>query len=1302
MSVRVGRFELDERVASGGSAEVYRARDPLTGREIALKRLRIDRDDATARARFEREARILSELDHPNVVTYVAHGVDDEGRLYLATEWLAGETVEAAIERERPGDWSALRMLQESAFGLAALHAVGVIHRDVKPANLFLAASPEGAVVKVIDLGIAVGEGDLALTRAGTVVGSPYYIAPEQLRGEEPSPASDLYALAVVFFELLTGFRPFQGVDTRTVLQRIARDAPPRLRELRPDLPAALEALLDRALSKDPSRRPVGVVEFVEEVSAVLELVTTRPDGVPEASLLARSEQRVRVVALVRAAHDGARGLLADAAARLAERGAGIDRDGEHGIRAVFGDHRLRGDEAVRAVRAAAEVRGRGLRVVVVTGLTRRLGDALDGPALSRAATLLSATSEGELLVDAATAVALGGRFETEARRDGQRVGRDLERLHSAAPRSLLYDEGTLPGRDEALDFLLAQVRDAWAQRRPRVLVVKGEAGVGKSTLAREVISRLLGDRALDVEPSAAPLLTLRGDLLANHTPLGAVGRALRERAGIQEGATPEAQRARLEHLVDGALDETSLGFLADIARVPLRAEGSVLRAARRDPDLFRDGLLRSLLGLIRATNASSPALLLLEDAQWIDGSTLEVVASILDALPSAALVVLALPRPEPESLARLGRIWSAHPRVDLALPPLAPSVVQSLAARGLGALDDPRLRSDLAARCGGNPLFLEELLGLVREAAARDPGLGPRVELPTAALSAVQLRLDGLDPEARRIVRAASVFGSVFWRDGLASLVGASPEAQLDRPLRVLSAHGFVSPAPSSRVAGTVEYAFRHDLVRDAAYATLLDDDRRALHARVAAWLSARERTDPALIARHHDLAGQPELARAWWLRAARAALRDQAFHAALEHATRALAGSPPPDERRETLCVRADASFALADSATALDDARAAESIPGATAAQRLRVALCVANGQTLQGRIDAGLAVLQVACARAAAIARGPGDDEVPPALWLSATLRQAHLMTQRGIARDALDLARGAMNDARTPRADRDAARSLADAVVGSALLGLQRLEEARDACEQALDRSQRDGDLPRMFQSAIAEGRVLTRLGDHARAVQRLERARDDAGRLGMALYETIALQHLGVALARRGDGAEALRVEARALTLATRHGLARIATRSRVYTAWIEGFDPRVPDAEASLRWLGMSTDEGRGDAPLRCLLRAAHARLLLLHRDGDGALALAKEAVGLLDAGVTLEDGDVFVRWVYADALAKLGRRGEADDAYVRAWSRVNALLANIGDDARRKRCREGALEHRALADTIVARGLPTINVTG
>jgi tetratricopeptide (TPR) repeat protein len=1010
----------------------------------------------------------------------------------------------------------------------------------------------------------------------------------------------------------------------------------------------------------------------------------------------------VGVVGGPRGAHDGARGQLKEAAATLSERGASVERDGEHGIRAVFGDHRLRGDEAVRAVRAAASVRGRGLRVVVVTGLTRRLGDALDGPVLSRAASLLAGTAEGELLVDAATAVALGGRFETEGRREGLHIGRDLERLHSVPPRSQLYDEGTLPGREEPIALTLSRVREAWKQRRPVVLVVQGEPGIGKSTLARELIARLLAERALDVESSAAPLLTLRGDLLASHTPLGAIGRALRERAGIQEGATPEAQRARLEHLVDGALDETSLGFLADIARVPLRAEGSVLRAARRDPDLFRDGLLRSLLGLIRATNASSPALLLLEDAQWIDGSTLEAVASIVDALPTAALVVLALTRPEPEALARLGRVWSALPRTDLVLPPLAPAVVQGLAARGLGPIDDPRLRADLAARCGGNPLFLEELLGVVREAAERHPDQGPRVELPTAALSAVQLRLDGLDPEARRIARAASVFGSVFWRDGLASVVGASPEAQLDRPLRVLSSQGFVAPRPSSRVAGTIEYAFRHDLVRDAAYATLLDDDRRALHARVATWLSARERTDPALIARHHDLATQPELARPGWLRAARDALRDQAFHAALENATRALAGSPPPNERRETLCVRADASFALADSATALDDARAAESIPGASAAQRLRVALCVANGQTLQGRLDAGLAVLQVACARAASVARGPGSDEVPPALWLSATLRQAHLMTQRGIARDALELANAAMSDPRTPQADRDAARSLADAVVGGALLGLQRLEEARDACEQALDRSQRDCDLPRMFQAAIAKGRVLTRLGEHARAVQRLERARDDARRLGMALYETVALQQLGVALARRGDGAEALRVEAQAHSLASQHGLARIAARSRVYTAWIEGFDPRVPAAEASLRWLAMSSDEGRGDAPLRCLLRAAHARLLLLHRDGEGALAPAKEAVTLLDAGVTLEDGDVFARWVYADVLAKLGRRGEADDAYVRAWSRVNALLANIGDDDRRRRCREGSLEHRALADTIVARGLPTINVLG
>ncbi len=336
-----------------------------------------------------------------------------------------------------------------------------------------------------------------------------------------------------------------------------------------------------------------------------------------------------------------------------------------------------------------------------------------------------------------------------------------------------------------------------------------------------------------------------------------------------------------------------------------------------------------------------------------------------------------------------------------------------------------------------------------------------------------------------------------------------------------------------------------------------------------------------------------------------------------------------------------------------------------------------------------------MLQVACARASSTARGPGADEVPPALWLSATLRRAHLMTQRGVASEALDLARHAMADARTPSDDRDAARSLADSVTGGALLALGRLDEAREACQQALERSARDGDLPRMFQAAIAEGRVLTRLGEHDRAVQRLERAREDARRLGMALYETIALQHLGVALARRGDPAEALRTEAQALALATRHGLARIAARSRVYAAWIEGIAPSVSNGEASLRWLEHSQDEARADVPLRCLLRAVHARLLLLHRGGEGALARAREAVTLLDAGVTPEDGDVFPRWVYADVLARFGFAAEAADAYVEAWSRVEAMLEPLADEARRTRCREGAMEHRALAEALAARSI-------
>ncbi|MEZ4405558.1 MAG: protein kinase [Polyangiales bacterium] len=689
------RFVLGPLVGSGGSAEVFRATDLHTGRDVAFKRLRAGPDDAIARARFEREARILATLDSPHVVAYVAHGVDDEGRLCLVTEWLQGETVDEALERARPNDWTALRIVYESALGLSALHEVGVVHRDVKPANLFLASTGDGVAVRVIDLGIAIGEEDLGVTATGIVVGSPVYIAPERLAGHAPSSASDVYSLAVVFFELLTGIRPFESDRTGETLRRIVGDAPPRLRSLRPDLPAELDALVSRALAKDPAARPSTALEFADQATSILSLVTTQPDGVPEATVLGRVELRVRSFVSVRFSPDADPSRAAAVEASFRRRGARVDRLGDV-VWGIFGEPRLLGDEPRRAVRAALRARGDDAVAVVTTGLLRVGALGPEGPAVRRAERIATEVPAGAVVTDDATAVMLGDAYDVVS--EGPRAWVRGPR----SDRGRVAREDVPPGRAREHDLVCGVVADAWAAPAPTLVVVWGDPGIGKSRLGRAVASTLAEAAGTD---APHPLLTIRGDAAASTTPSGALGRALRELAGVQDGASLREQRARLDAAFGAWVDDASVGALAELTRV--RSDVSeMIELPPREPVAMGDGGPRAVVELLRAACADAPRLVVLEDLHWLDEASLELVARAVDALAGLPLAVLALGRPEaprdaPRAAGLVGpRAHRAPPRTAAAL-----GVPQRRARRARPRREPRAPRRHRRARRGQPPL---------------------------------------------------------------------------------------------------------------------------------------------------------------------------------------------------------------------------------------------------------------------------------------------------------------------------------------------------------------------------------------------------------------------------------------------------------------------------------------------------------------------------------------------------------------------------------------------------------------------
>ncbi len=253
-SVLGDRYRLDALIGRGGMAEVWRGRDLHRDWPVAVKIFAAEASDPSMRARFAQEARTAARVVHPNVVSVYDVG-EQGGRPFLVMELLSGRSLAEELAARGPlGVDEVRRLAAQAAIGLDAAHRAGVVHRDVKPANLHLT---EDGQLKVVDFGIArlADEAAGRLTAVGMIVGTAAYLSPEQIMGRPGDAASDMYALGCVCYELLCGHPPFAGSSTELVFQHV-QQAPAPLRRYRPDLPVELEALVLALLDKEPRARP--------------------------------------------------------------------------------------------------------------------------------------------------------------------------------------------------------------------------------------------------------------------------------------------------------------------------------------------------------------------------------------------------------------------------------------------------------------------------------------------------------------------------------------------------------------------------------------------------------------------------------------------------------------------------------------------------------------------------------------------------------------------------------------------------------------------------------------------------------------------------------------------------------------------------------------------------------------------------------------------------------------------------------------------------------------------------------------
>jgi serine/threonine protein kinase len=288
------RYELEELVGTGGMSSVYRAHDRLLERDVALKVLHEQfTADTDYVERFRREARSVAQLSHPNIVTVIDRG-DQDDRQFIVFEYIAGENLKTLVEREGslPED-EAVRLTLQIARALGFAHEHGLVHRDVKPQNVLLNGDGQA---KVTDFGIARSlDVKGGLTQTGTVMGTSDYIAPEQARGSRVDAQSDIYSLGAVLYELLTGEVPFPGDNFVAVAMRHINEPPPSARERQPDVSPRLDAAIRRAMAKEPRDRFASMEDFCAELSACLGPETAASGAqtmVVPARKLARRRQR--------------------------------------------------------------------------------------------------------------------------------------------------------------------------------------------------------------------------------------------------------------------------------------------------------------------------------------------------------------------------------------------------------------------------------------------------------------------------------------------------------------------------------------------------------------------------------------------------------------------------------------------------------------------------------------------------------------------------------------------------------------------------------------------------------------------------------------------------------------------------------------------------------------------------------------------------------------------------------------------------------------------------------------------------
>ena len=859
-------YELQEVLGRGGMGVVYRALQQGLGRSVALKLLAPElAEDESFRARFLLESRLAASIDHPSIIPVYEAGEQD-GLLYLAMRLVDGEDLGALLARGgRLAPERTLALLGQVGSALDAAHAQGLVHRDVKPANMLIAG---GRHVYLSDFGLSKQASLVSgATATGQLLGTLAYIAPERIEGKPLDGRSDLYALACVAFECLTGELPYARAEEAALLYAHLAEQPPRASERVPEL-AAADDVLARGLAKTPGERQGSCEELIAELAAALgaadplqpPAASAPPSAIvtlPLPPVVREVRKRVTVVLCDVGSVDGRRldpellrgivpRLFTEIEAAVERHGGSTERPRGSSVLAVFGIPRLHEDDALRAVRAAVDARealaalegssGRetgvalGVRIAIGTGEVVASDDPEQPPDLGDAADVFAgldtSAQAGEITISEDTYRLVKDAVSVEPAEPG---GFRLLGFAASAGHGL---DSPIVGRRRERRLLEDAFERATSDRACQLFTMLGTAGVGKSRLVADFLAGV-GDSATVVRGSC---LSYGGGI--TYWPVKEVVRAA---ADIEEDDETEAAVAKIADVLGGGEDTRLIaGRIAEtigLADTSAGTEEETFWAVRE---------------LLEALARRHPLVVVFDDIHWGEPAFLDLIEHVADWSREVPILLLCMARPELLEK-RPGWAGGKLNATSVLLEPLSGGECGELVANLLGGAPfAPRVRERIAEAAEGNPLFVEEMIAMLIDDGLLSRGDGgwratadlTQVAIPPSIQALLAARLDRLASEERSAAECASVEGKVFHLGAVAEMT-ARPLAPTTRVLGTLARKELIRH-DRTQLAGEQAFRFRHLLIRDVAYESLPKRARFGLHERFVDWLEPKTAERP------------------------------------------------------------------------------------------------------------------------------------------------------------------------------------------------------------------------------------------------------------------------------------------------------------------------------------------------------------------------------------------------------------------------------------------------------------------------